>query len=201
MKYLVFGFVRKIVKIFFSQAKLKSVFLLSLILGLGITFSLNNYLQYQNQNRNPSTANKINITKYDSIDPVMLLQKIKQQDNDFVLIDIRSSKEFNLGHIVGAINIPAYVKPQDNIKSRAKDHEFISKFYNYKSKHIIIYSYWQDSQITSDVISLLLKNGYSVKKLSVSWYEFKNNPFSWMPGNDMGVFSIDQFLEGKLYTK
>jgi len=49
------------------------------------------------------------------------------------------------------------------------------------------------------VAIFLYDSGIKTQILSVSWYEFKNNPFSWMPGNDLGTVSIDKYLEGTLY--
>ena len=53
-----------------------------------------------------------------------LLEKSNQHDGNIVIVDVRSKKEFLLGHIAGAINIP-FDEVQNNYSKLDKDGKII----------------------------------------------------------------------------
>lgn len=90
--------------------------ILSLLLGLGLTFSL---LGDCDPRAVPPTAVSINTASH-------MLEKVRSKE--WLLIDVRSPAEYAEGHIPGAINIP-----HDEI-----DH-YLARLEQHQGKPIIIY--------------------------------------------------------------
>lgn len=135
------------------------------------------------------------------VDPVHVIQQINDPAKDFLLIDTRSKQEFENGHIRGSVNVPLYSDYRKTEESKVVLSEYkkqINKV-NTEKKVIIMYGYYSRSQLLLESVNYLMRSGVRVQLLSVSWYEFKNNPSLWLPGNDLGVVDINQYLEGSMY--
>jgi hypothetical protein len=134
-------------------------------------------------------------------DPINLVNNPDIETRDYLLVDTRSMAEFQIGHIKGAKNAPLYSDYQKIDKTNVKLSDFFNniKKINIGNKPVVLYGYFSRAQILLDSAQYLSQNGTPTQLLSVSWYEFKNNPFSWLPGNDQGTIEINKYLEGKMY--
>lgn len=134
-----------------------------------------------------------NLVKFD---PMALVEKIKKADDDYVLVDIRSGREYENGHIKTAISIPigtkGFIKPNGSL-----DRGLIRKTINQKASkksEIIIYS---DSQYTSypEIVAQILGN--KAKVLAIGWNEWANFKNLWVPESSWDNINIDDFVQRK----
>lgn len=89
-------------------------------------------------------------------------EKIMKDNNDILILDVRSADEYNEGHIVDAINIPV-----DEVEKR------ISEIESFKDKTVLVYCKSGKRSITASEV--LVKNGFkdvSNVEDGVSEYEY-----------------------------
>lgn len=107
-------------------------------------------------------------------DPLLLASKLRKNDTDFEIVDIRSEADFRRGHILHAINVPIYDTSlitktggvdQDGVKKAFKD--FVDS-----PKLLIVYAQSSYSTIPSDVAAILTTASKKVKALAVGWEEW-----------------------------
>ncbi len=115
------------------------------------------------------------------LDPVDLLDLIKNNDKNYILIDIRSKEEFNKGHIKTAVNLT----PEALLK----------KTNDLRKKTVILYGQTSYSSITKNTVYSLLEKNIKVKVLSVGWNEFFHFRNLWLPEILWNKMRIDQFVE------
>ncbi|MEM0383137.1 MAG: rhodanese-like domain-containing protein [Candidatus Anstonellales archaeon] len=130
------------------------------------------------------------------VSPYMLVNRISNQDDSFVLVDLRSELEYSRGHIVGAINIP--VVGMDNETIVSKFRELVRQNPN---KEIIVYCGSASCRLGDRIGYLLSINGINVRKLAVGWNEWKYYPKLFMGDVDidMRAFIVEGSEPGK-YT-
>lgn len=117
------------------------------------------------------TIPSVVIQKYD---PLLLSSKLKKNETDFELVDIRSAADYNRGHILNAVNIPVY---STGLVSKSGDIDTDSikkvfKAYVNTDKFLIIYAQNAYSTIPSDIANLLGSGTKKVKALAVGWDEW-----------------------------
>lgn len=130
------------------------------------------------------------------IDPLLLVSYIDNKKNDYLLIDIRSTVEYQAGHIKGAVNGPLYqdsVRVYDSLIKKEDWYRDINKSMLGK-KSIIIYGYRADADLILDAANFL-KNYLPVKILAVGFYDWKNNFYQWWPGADLGGINMSKYIE------
>lgn len=114
-----------------------------------------------------------------AISPSALRKYIDNQDKNYVLVDLRSSGEYNLEHIVGAINIPA---------SSLDEKSVVSEFRKLpQDKQIIMYCYSAYCMLARQVGQVLSNEGIKAKDLNIGWSEWKYYWGIWNPGEDPKV--------------
>ncbi|MEM1700625.1 MAG: rhodanese-like domain-containing protein [Candidatus Anstonellales archaeon] len=130
------------------------------------------------------------------VSPYMLVNRISNQDDSFVLVDLRSELEYSRGHIVGAINIP--VVGMDNETIVSKFRELVRQNPN---KEIIVYCGSASCRLGDRIGYLLSINGINVRKLAVGWNEWKYYPKLFMGDVDIDMreFIVEGSEPGK-YT-
>jgi len=121
-------------------------------------------------------------------------------DQNFVLVDLRSSEEYVEEHIVTAINIPAY-RDRDNSDYGAVE-RIVSSFSKLREdnpdKDIIVYCYSIPCMTGRKVGKILADNQIYVKELGVGWNEWRyfwtlwNHPHEWN-----NTFVEDYVVSGK----
>ncbi len=92
-------------------------------------------------------SNEIELNEY-IVMPEVLMYKIRNGDNDFVLYDIREREKYNKKHIIGAVNYPW----DDQTFQNSADVFPVDK-------DIFIIS--EDGSVSFDAVRYLLKKGFS----------------------------------------
>jgi len=113
-----------------------------------------------------------------SVSPHGMRIKMDAGEFDAVLVDLRSAEEYELGHITGAINIPAY---KDKYTSDyGATERILGEFRKIpKDKEIITYCYSIACMTSRKIGKLLADNEIYVKHLNIGWNEWKNDWTSW----------------------
>lgn len=157
-----------------SKKIILGAILLSLFAGtLGAVAGVKVYLKL--------TEKEVSITKeyYDSenkvaVSPATLKKLIDQKDTGFVLVDLRSKKEYLTEHIIGAVNVPA---------SSMTEEEIVNAFKKFpKDKRIIVHCYSAYCTLGKQVGQVLANNGIEVQDLNIGWSEWKYYWGLWNPG-------------------
>lgn len=107
-------------------------------------------------------------------DPLLLASKLRKNESDFEIIDIRNANDFKSGHIITAKNLPVYDTPIVN-KSGDLDAETVKKafeIYLKSDKFLIIYAQNAYSTIPNDVANILSSGSKKVKVLAIGWEEW-----------------------------
>jgi rhodanese-related sulfurtransferase len=113
----------------------------------------------------------VEVSKYD---PLLLASKLKKNESDFELVDVRSASDFGHGHIINAINIPVYSTDMVG-KSGDLNRDSIKKAFEKfvkTDKFLIIYAQNAYSTIPSDIAAILGTGDKKVKALAVGWEEW-----------------------------
>lgn len=125
-----------------------------------------------------SSAKIQQVQKEDSVliakfDASLLLSKIKAKDSSYALIDVRSKKDFQNGHIEGAINIPVYGTSLV-LKNGDLDKEGIAKaFKSLKNVDlVIIYAQNEYDSVPQAISQVLSDKNLTIKPLNVGWSEW-----------------------------
>lgn len=111
-----------------------------------------------------------------AVSPATLRKLIDDQDKNFVLVDLRSSEEYNLEHIVGALSIPAVTMNEADIVAAFEKLP--------KDKQIIMHCYSAYCMLARQVGQVLAKYRINAKELNVGWSEWKYYWGIWNPGED-----------------
>ncbi len=89
-----------------------------------------------------------------------LLQKMNNNDKDFIIVDVRDKASYDLGHVKGAISMTL-----EEVPSRYKELP--------TDKDIIIYCWSQECMLGPTVSSALAKLGFTnIKELRIGWCEW-----------------------------
>lgn len=108
-----------------------------------------------------------------SLSPATLRGMIDNNDKTYVLVDLRSADEYNIDHIIGAINVPIVGMQEDAILSEFKKIP--------PDKKIITYCYSAYCMLSRQVGQLLANNGIQAQHLNLGWAEWKYNWTFWNP--------------------
>lgn len=114
------------------------------------------------------------IVPVDKYDPLLLAAKLKKNEVDFEIIDIRPMSEYLSGHINGAINIPVYgteiVNKNGDIDTDSL--KLVFKQYLLTDKLLVIYAQNSYSTIPNEIAVLFSSPAKRVKALAVGWEEW-----------------------------
>ncbi len=109
-------------------------------------------------------------------------------DDSFILVDLRSSEEYEREHITGAINIPVYKTPDesayDDVNRIVREFSQLSQ-----DKEIIVYCYSIPCMSGRKVGKMLAERGIFVKHLGIGWNEWRyywnlwNHEHEWQKTN------------------
>lgn len=130
------------------------------------------------------------------IDAEIVREALDKKDKMILLVDIRSAEEYKNAHIKTAMSAPAYTNSRNvygSIAPKGDIRQEISK--SYKGKQlVVIYGYKPESDIVRDVYENLSQL-FPVRILGISFYEWKNNFYSWVPGAEFGGINMDTYIE------
>ncbi len=149
------------------------------------------------------------------VSPHSLRKKIEQGDRSFILVDLRSSQEYEKEHVVGAFNIPAYSDPDHSAYDDVE--RIVGEFLKLpKDKDIVVYCYSMPCMTGRKIGQMLTEHGIYVKHLGIGWNEWRhfwqlwNHEHEWAktkvedyistskePGSFKGTTSITPCVEGQ----
>lgn len=124
----------------------------------------------------PKVASAQKVVETEKFDHLLLAQKLRKNESEMVIVDIRSKKDYNAGHIVTSINIPVYGSVLINEEGNLDADSLLASF---KEKIkvdslIIIYGPNSYSSLPSDVATILTVAGKKAKPLAVGWEEWEH---------------------------
>lgn len=111
-----------------------------------------------------------------AVSPVTVRKLIDKKDTNYVLVDLRSKKEYDTEHIVTAVNIPAVSLNADQIVAQFRLLP--------KDKQIIVHCYSAYCTLGREIGRLLSRHGIFVKEMNIGWSEWKYYWALWNPGDD-----------------
>lgn len=121
------------------------------------------------------------------VSPHTIRVKMDKGESNFILVDLRSSEEYEKEHIISAINIPAYKDPNTSISidtEKGEKERITSSFRNLNpNKEVIVYCYSSPCMTGRKIGNLLAENGIYVKHLGIGWNEWR---YSWKLWNHDG---------------
>jgi rhodanese-related sulfurtransferase len=179
-------------------------FIFSFISSLAIFMYIFSNLRQNSYNR-PSSFNLITnkSSSRDSftsqellyLDPYSLLNIIDKNDKKYLLVDIRSEKEYEKEHVKTAINLPLYEGLRNDLSIQKKPKVLAELKKISQGKTIIVYGANAYTNTTRQAANYLTDNQLQVKILTVGWNEWRFNTNLWLAEEDWGGFNINQYLE------
>lgn len=161
-----------------------SIFVVAVLLG-ALSGAITSYVILASLNSEENLIEEFYLTETAVyVSPHSLRVRMDKGINDYILVDLRSQEEYEEGHIIGAINIPAY---RDRYTTAYDDKDrIISEFSKLpKNKEIIVYCYSMPCMTGKKIGRLLAENGIYVKHLGIGWNEWRyywnlwNHEFEW----------------------
>ncbi|MBI2617602.1 rhodanese-like domain-containing protein [Candidatus Gottesmanbacteria bacterium] len=135
------------------------------------------------------------------VSPHTVRKKMDQGVSDFILVDLRSSLEYEKEHVIGAINIPTYKDPNTSISvdtEREEKDRIIQQFRALsKEKDIIVYCYSMPCMTGRKIGKLLAENGIFVKHLNIGWNEWRYFWNLWNHDSETLTEGKDYIVSGK----
>lgn len=126
-----------------------------------------------------------------SVSPSDYISDLKNGKVDGTLVDLRTPAEYDAGHLVTAINIPA---------SQMNESELITAYEQLPTdKPVINYCYTEYCMLSINVGEALADNGIYTEHMTAGWYEL-NRDFSAyiVNGTSPGALNASQYTNSTL---
>lgn len=133
-------------------------------------------------------------------DPMVLLRLIQENNSEYVVIDLRTAKEYENGHIKSAVSLPIYgtdiisdigeIKNTSGLKNRLSN---ISK----NKKIVILYGQTAYSSYVEQIAKYLDGGAGKVRVLGIGWNEWAHFKNIWIPEADWNSTNIQDFIQVK----
>lgn len=127
----------------------------------------------------------------DTVDPLDLFDSVKKKE--LILVDIRSTDEYDKEHIKGAYSLPSYEVQDNKLVYRVVDPRTLASLD--KTKQVVLYGPSSSFQYQRQVVSQLNRQGYSVAQLSVGWNELRHFQNIWIPEGLWGKIDVNSIIE------
>lgn len=114
------------------------------------------------------------------MDPMELTGLMDDKLARIIILDTRSSQDYNLGHVRGAV--------------MAKD-EVAGNLKGLKGKTVIIYGQTASDPAPKEMALYLIGKGVESKILSVGWNEFRHFRNLWVPERLWGKFDPGKYIQ------
>jgi len=109
--------------------------------------------------------------------------------DDMVVVDTRTQAQYEAGHIIGAVSIPASVEGTDNTARMVEAYTKLQE--ENPGKDIITYCNSAACTLSVKVGKALSENGIYVKHLNIGWYEWR---YYWTLWNGEDGTSYENFI-------
>lgn len=127
------------------------------------------------------------------VSPHGLRKHMAEGDDSFILVDLRSSEEYEREHIVGAINIPAYKDPDTSAYSDVD--RIVGAFSELdQSKDIIVYCYSTPCMTGRKIGAMLVEHGIYVKHLGIGWNEWRYDWTGWNHEHEWEITNVEDYV-------
>ena len=127
------------------------------------------------------------------VSPHNLRELIEEGTNPYTLVDVREPEHYELGHIIGAINIPPDARMVESFRELEDE-----------GKNILVYCYTEVCMRGRKVGKELAENGIYVKELGIGFGEWKNGWREWNYEWEIPEINIDELIvvgsEPGMYT-
>lgn len=114
------------------------------------------------------------------IDPMTLTKIIDSNTSEVLIIDTRSSKDFERSHI-------------RNSKNMSKD-EILKEYKSLRNRKVIVYGENSYDPTPKDIAVFLLGKRTDVRVLAVGWNEFRHFRNLWVPEGLWNKIDIDKYI-------
>lgn len=127
------------------------------------------------------------------VSPHGLRKKMDKEDNNFILVDLRSREEYEKEHIIGAINIPAYKDP--NTSAYGDVERIVEEFSKLdQDKDIIVYCYSIPCMTGRKIGKILAEHNIYVKHLGIGWNEWRYFWSLWNHEHEWVVTTVNDYV-------
>jgi len=127
------------------------------------------------------------------VSPHHLRKGMDKGDDSFVLVDLRSQEEYERGHIIGAISIPAYKDP--NTSAYGDVERIVAGFSELpKDKEIIVYCYSIPCMTGRKIGAMLAEHGIFVKHLGIGWNEWRYDWTAWNHEHEWNATNVENYV-------
>lgn len=126
-----------------------------------------------------------------TFDPLDLLDPAKKKE--LMIVDLRSKAEYDKEHVKEAHSLPVYELKNDRMVYLSIDPSALSKLD--KKQHIVIYGPSASFQYQQQIISDLIRQGYSVSQLAIGWNELRHFQNLWIPEGLWGKIDVNSIIE------
>lgn len=134
----------------------------------------------------------------EEFDPMALVSNIRSNKNGFILVDIRSAKDYEKGHIKKAVSVPVYSKEMLNIDGSLNERKIRDAFRDVIAQRKIIILYGDSAYSTyPGVVAQIIKGSERAKVLSVGWNEWAHFKNIWVPEGQWSEFNINDYIQRK----
>ncbi len=138
--------------------------IVSIITALAATYAFGNLFPKSNEQK---IAEFYSTETAVSVSPSDYISDLNSGKVDGLLVDLRSTSEYDSGHLITAISVPAVEMNRTQLV-----HAF-SKLP--KDKPIITYCYSEYCTLSREVGEALAENGIYAKHFTAGWYEIKRD--------------------------
>ena len=168
--------------------------LLAIIFGGVTAYFVTDYQLNKGTSHEEKTKEQL-IKEYYQVENAVLVsphgfRKHLGEDPDKILVDLRSSEEYNTAHITGAINIPAYATPDKSDYGAVE--RIVSSFKKLISENpnaeLIVYCYSGPCMTGRKIGKMLTEHDIYVKHLGVGWSEWR---YYWNMWNHDGETEVN----------
>ena len=127
------------------------------------------------------------------VSPHSIRKAMDKWDNNFILVDLRSQKEYEKEHIIGAINIPAYKDPDTSAYGDVD--RIVGEFSKLpKDKEIIVYCYSIPCMTGRKIGKMLVEHGIYVKHLGIGWNEWRHFWTLWNHEHEWNNSKVENYI-------
>lgn len=135
------------------------------------------------------------------VSPHTVRKNMDKGNSDFILVDLRSLQEYEKEHVVGAVNIPAYIDPNTSVPldtDKDQTARIIGQFNDLpKGKDVIVYCYSMPCMTGRKIGKLLADNNIFVKHLNIGWNEWRYYWDLWNHDGETPTKGADYIVSGK----
>jgi len=129
------------------------------------------------------------------VSPHGLRKKMNKEGENFLLVDLRSKREFDQARIKGAVNIPAYADPDTPAYEQVE--RIVSEFKALpRDKELILYCYSKYCMTGRKVGKMLADSGIFAKHLGLGWNEWRYKWTEWNHEHEWKSTNVNDYIEG-----